>query len=164
MHTAIPVELSEKEFDRFGKILSGSDKEASCDDKDITYIQRIYASQMESLSTGLMTCKKREFILTKMEKHDNTPEIMVNLGGDAVLVLAEKDYNLKANNSSKIQAFWIKKGDAYVIYPGVWHFASYPIEKESVDYLIIFKDGTENIDMVNGELAEPLEIVIQKGE
>lgn len=164
MNVVVPIKLTGKEFERFGKLLSVSDKKASCDDADVTYIKQIYTGQMQNVSTGLMTCKKRKFILTTMEKHDNTPEIMVNLGGDAVLILAEKDYDFKTNNSSKIQAFWIKKGDAYVIDPGVWHFASYPIEKEKVDYLIIFKKGTEDTDVKNEDLEEPLEIEIRKGE
>lgn len=162
MNKIEPVSLTEESFAAFGKIISVTEKAPACDDANIIYTKQVYTDAMGKLSTGIMTCKKRTPILQTMEKHENTPEIMVNLGGDAILVLAEKDYDFESDNADKIRAFRVKKGDAYVIDAGVWHWASYPVKEERVDYLVIFKFDTEDTDIINGSFRQPLEINMEE--
>lgn len=150
------LELQESTFSRFGTVLSQTNGKSSSDNAEVNYTRGIFTCEMNEISTGLMKCKKREISLSTMEKHDCTAEIMVNLDGDAVLFLAEPDFNFSAVNIEKVAAFHIRRGDAYVINPGVWHWASYPMQNEEVDYLIIFKKGTEDTDCTNIDINEQI--------
>jgi len=76
--------------------------------------------------TGLLKAAFRPGLLTRMERHLDTGEILASLRGDCVLCAAPPG-ELKPE---KIRAFFLKEGQAVVLQPGAWHWIPFPLRKE----------------------------------
>jgi ureidoglycolate lyase len=153
------IELNEKNFSDYGKVLTipaYSDRNsAAADNEEITYWKRVACFQMPGkLSSGVMACHDRERIYRTVERHTNTPEILVALNGDIVFLAAE---SLPGENELvNPELFYMKKGQAIVFHPGTWHYAPFPINAEEAFLLVIFAEGTEDMDMDVMDIEDPI--------
>lgn len=154
-----PVELTEDSFKGYGRVLHIV-KEANlmANDKEVTYWSKISEFIMsENISTGILIGHSREPIYTQLERHFNTPEIIVALDNDAVFIAAKPTPDQDAIKEPR--AFLIKRGEAVMLYPATWHYVPCPVNNKDAKYLIIFANNTESTDLFFKNLEK--EIVVE---
>jgi len=90
---------------------------------------------------------------TAMERHLKTTETLIPTG-DVVLVAALTDPNNKdLPDPATAQAFRVKKGDAVVFGPGVWHHAPLALT-ETCNVFVVFDQSTPEKDFYLVELEK----------
>ncbi|MGE5606930.1 MAG: ureidoglycolate lyase, partial [Bacteroidota bacterium] len=111
---------------------------------------------IDRISINILEAKKRDFQIDKLEYHVNTPEAIIPLAGDEVILVVAPAGKL---DESKIKAFRIKSGNGVFLNSGVRHFIPYPFKK-NINCLVIFKDVTGEDDLTFDQLAESYQILI----
>lgn len=149
--------LTQDSFDKYGAIISNSAAAPMADNTEITYWGKVSVLQMgEAASTGIMLAHHRQPIVTQMERHVKTPEILAAVEGDSVVCLAPPSYPGK--EITDIKAFIIRQGDAVALHAGTWHWAGYPMQKKSAKFIVVFANGTEAEDLEIIDAPETIEI------
>lgn len=153
-----PEELTADAFTPYGHIVSQPDGAPMADDDVITYWGRIARTDIKNpISFGLLLGHKRPYQTGKLERHLDTPEILVALENDAVIVCGKPSIS---DSVDDLAAFYVKQGDALCLYSRTWHWTPFPMEGEDCKFLVIFAGGTEDSDLEIKELDE--EIVISQ--
>jgi ureidoglycolate hydrolase len=86
--------------------------------------------------------KQRANEITEIERHMETPEILIPIDAPFILPLLKE-----GDNDSALEAFKVDVGEAVVIDKAVWHGACFPVGKEKSSYFVIFRKGTPFNDM-----------------
>ncbi len=138
-------------FKDFGHIISRDGLAADAGNDMFNWWDKLAAfNDMDSISVNILEAKKRDLVLTKMEHHINTPELVLSMEGqDAIIVVAPAG----EFDDNAIEAFYLEGGMGVVLNTGVRHFIPYPM-LEDTDFLIVFKDNTGSNDLVWEELSE----------
>ncbi len=109
------------------------------------------------LSFGMVYSEAGVLVQDEFERHIHTPELMVPLDGDVLLVLGQAgsvarpflpehgDGRVPAVTAEKFRAFLVPQGQLIAIGPGVWHKAPLALDKPSRT-LVAFANQTENKD------------------
>ena len=117
------IELTKNDFAPYGMIMSGADVtgfEPLGPDDDYTYTSTTVGVQMDAdCCSGMLICKNREMVVSKMEHHARTSEILVAVKNDFVLCVAPA--NEQKVEISKIKAFKVKQGSVLVMSRACWH-------------------------------------------
>ena len=82
------------------------------------------------------------------ERHMNTPELLMPIGGDMIVVVGPPDYPKEPERlpePSRFRAFRVTEGTAIVFKPGVWHWAPFAVRK-TIRLLVIYVAGTSESD------------------
>ena len=147
--------LETKAFAEFGKILTLDHVATVGDEQEFAFHDTAQKIQLAAhCCTGVLACRSRPRIVSEMERHHDTSEVIVALDGDMVLVLAPADDDLK--DHSRIRAFLVRQGEAIVMAPGTWHWIPFPCENRDAHALVLFKDGTGADDLHFRKLSTPL--------
>jgi ureidoglycolate hydrolase len=147
--------LDSKTFNTFGNILTMNYVPEVDEQKEFDFHDTVRNIELAShCCTGILACRNREKKVVKMERHHETSEIIAALDGDMILVTAPADDDLKDN--SRVQAFMIKQGQSVAMKPNTWHWVPFPIGKNDVHALILFRDETGKNDLHFRELNEPI--------
>ncbi len=148
--------LNARNFSDYGQVITAYEGEPMADDDVITYYGKVGEISCDGLlSTGYLVGHKRAFSTDKLERHMNTPEVLVALDGDALILAALPD---EQGNVENVSAFHIKQGEAVVLDKAAWHWTPFPTEKDYCVFLVIFKDNTESDDLDIRELDTPIVI------
>jgi len=147
-------ELNEQTFARYGKVISMTSKSPSGDNDEFTFWDKVSIfGTSGDISTGILVAKKRDFCGDRLEKHLNTPEMVVALEGDSIVVVGtSSDYT--KDDILEIEAFKLLKGEAILIDKGIWHWAPLPLTGD-IKFLISFVNDTPANDVLIKELEEP---------
>jgi len=149
------VDLAPESFRGYGSVLSVSPGIPMADSEEITYWGKVAEVEMgPRVSTGYLACKPRAGVLKQLERHLRTPEILVALHGDSLVCLARPS----APGSKAIdglQAFRVRRGQAFAMAPGTWHWAGFPTAKTEAVFLVVFAAGTEGTDLEFTDLDAP---------
>lgn len=81
-------------------------------------------------------------VISGVERHLRTPEILIPIDGPFILPLARE-----INGKFVVDAFTVAVGEAVVINPGVWHGPCLPVKQPSESYYVIFRRGTPAEDV-----------------
>ena len=134
--------------------------EPMANDSEITYWGKVSQLKMgDVVSTGVLYTHKREPVIKCLERHVNTPEVLVALEGDSVICFGKPSREGQVGIDG-LQAFYIKQGDAFAMHAGTWHWAAVPVKGELSKFLVLFALGTEANDLEVRDLAENLKILI----
>ncbi len=154
------TELNKEDFAAFGQIMAGADV------GDFTPLQPgdefTWTTTSEDVDidkkccSGMLTCKGREMAVKKMEYHANTSEILVAVKNDYILCAAPK--NTDGPTMDSIKAFRVKQGTVLAMSPACWHWIPFPINAETAEVLVIFREHTGDDDLIFADLAETVEI------
>ncbi len=108
-----------------------------------------YGIQGETEIGICVAIRQRNSLITGMERHLATPEILIPIDAPFVLpVLAE------GKDPRAVKAFRVGIGEAVVIDPGVWHAACLPLGRRRMSsYFVIFKRNTPHEDVEKRSLA-----------
>lgn len=155
--------LTEEAFSRYGKLLRiRPDKEPLADNDDLTYWEKMVEFEPEIPRTiGLLTEKRREMVLTKMERHTKAMEWFVPIDGQCVACFAEyHDPNDpdEVPDPKKVVAFEMEGIVGFVVDRGAWHWPAFPLT-ETATQLVNLRRDTEHDDVDVKELSDAVEIV-----
>jgi len=145
--------LTNQEFSEYGSVLSIPNLNETKTD-ELTYWKGISTCEMGHMTTGLLRVNPRKPIIKELERHNNTTEIVSVLSGSGIMYFAKPD----ESPEKSVQAFQVKQGESFSMFPGTWHSLIIPENNKNVDLLILFKEGTEDSDLDFRQLSEPLTI------
>lgn len=133
MKTVKVQKLSYEAFKKYGTYRSFLEPEGECFGAPCAMFYR----DMEQLRLGgkdvvSLSClhlKKRPFIIDALEYHNQCCEGMLPLDADIIVQLAPP-VNSTEIPFDKIEAFYVPRGTALVLNPGVWHESPYLADAE----------------------------------
>lgn len=114
----------------------------------------------ESMQIGIHTGKNIDFVVSKLEHHAETPELLVALKGDfitPVTISVEKDGKL-VPDLTKLKIIRVNQGESILFNEGVWHWSPYPVG-DSCEVLVVFKKDTPDKDFISYELKEKIKML-----
>ncbi|RJP61356.1 MAG: hypothetical protein C4543_03600 [Ignavibacteriales bacterium] len=143
--------ITEDNFIKFGKVVKSPKGEPTAQATDFKFWSDIANYEIDGATEiGICTVYKQpKSIINGMERHLDTPEILIPIDAPFVLPLLKEG---EAEEQS--EAFQVDIGEAVVIDKAVWHGACLPIGKEESSYFVIFKKGTPNEDVYKKDIKE----------
>jgi ureidoglycolate lyase len=147
-----PQKLAIESFKKYGNIVLLPDKDPTSEDETYKFWSDIAHYHIEGRTEiGLCTVYQQdEVILKSLERHLNTPEILIPADASFVLPLLGEDH-------SSPEAFAVNPGEAVVIEKGIWHGPCIPIQVPTCTYFVIFKHNTPHEDVYFKDI-DPIEI------
>lgn len=143
-------------FSKYGKIVKSPAGEPTSQANDYKFWSNIADYNIDGeTEIGICTVYKQDKnIISGMERHLNTPEILIPIDAPFVLpVLKDGD------DESLAEAFRVDIGEAIVIDDAVWHGACLPDGKDTSSYFVIFRKRTPHDD-VEKKAISPFEVEI----
>ena len=140
--------LNEQSFKPFGLILSTPNRTPDVTGEIHEYWDKLSLLPGET-SINYLTAKSRALCLKELERHTQTPEILVLLEGSCFLPVASAGELA----SEKIRVFRMKPGDAVQLDAGTWHWIPFPQQGTS-RFMVIYKNGTAQNDLEIVPLAQ----------
>ncbi|MBN1300171.1 MAG: ureidoglycolate lyase [Melioribacteraceae bacterium] len=136
--------VNQENFKKFGGIATTPPSTPTSQSLDYKFWSDITSFKINGeTEIGLCTVYKQpENILQGMERHLNTPEILIPIDAPFMLPLL-----LEGDEQDKLEVFKVDVGEAVVINKGVWHGACLPVEVKESNYFVIFKKGTPHSDV-----------------
>jgi len=139
-------ELTKDSFKNYGKLLSEPKVTADAESEVFRFSADIDTFEIAGKTTvGVLEGKKREFTLSCLERHTETPEILFAIKGDSVLCVGDPRSN--GDNVDGIRAFFMKQGDTVIMNKGTWHWVPFPVNVDVSLTQVIFKAETGANDM-----------------
>jgi ureidoglycolate hydrolase len=158
MNTLRPQTIHDEAFSAFGQVLHETAAKPMMDTAEATYWGGIAKfSSPQNLSSGYLKSRRTDPVVTQMEQHTKTGEILVAMKGDAVICMATPESEVGTDNV-QLGAFLVREGEAIKMHVGTWHWLPMPVGCDEASYLVLFGDDTENSDLDVVELAEPVQI------
>lgn len=146
-----PKKIIEENFSAFGKIVVGPSGQPTSQAPDYKFWSDIMSYKINGeTEVGICTVYKQPSnSIIGMERHLNTPEILIPIDAPFILpLLTDK------NKPDESEAFIVEVGQAIAINEKVWHGACIPFGKEECSYFVIFKRGTPHNDVEKTDLPE----------
>ena len=146
-----PKIVDQKNFQKFGKLVRAQTTEPTSQAADYKFWSNIASYSIPGeTEIGICTVyKQSRNELSGMERHLNTPEILIPIDAPFVLPLLCED-----DTEEAIEAFTVDIGEAVVIRDGIWHGACLPVGKEQASYFVIFRKGTPFEDVQKKEISK----------
>lgn len=156
--------LTDDAFAKYGELIYHRPaKPPLADNADLTYWEKVVEFEPGIPRTvGLLTEKRREMLLTRMERHTKAKEWFVPIDGECVACFAEyhdPDDPHELPDANQVVAFKMSGIAGFVVSRGAWHWPAFPIT-ETATQLVNLRRDTEHDDVDVKELAEPVEIVL----
>ena len=146
--------LTVEKFKPYGQVIKPPGKEEpTISNDDLTYWkQQAFIKTKGDIEVGVLKIRKHDMLFSEMEKHLETPEMLIGLDGDFVVPVGPPSEDIPSPDS--IEAFHVKHGQAIIMDTGCWHGGPKPLDRNEVTLLVIFKDNTSQNDLVLKELGE----------
>lgn len=143
--------ITEDNFKKFGKVVKSPKGDPTAQAADFKFWSDIANYEIDgSTEIGICTVfKQPKNNIEGMERHLNTPEILIPIDAPFVLPLL-KD----GETEEQTEAFQVDIGEAVVIDKAVWHGACLPVGKDESSYFVIFRKGTPNEDVYKKDIKE----------
>ncbi|MBI9109005.1 MAG: ureidoglycolate lyase [Spirochaetales bacterium] len=147
--------MSAEAFSEYGTFISGGIKAPDADIPELKFWNRlgVLGHAGDTSVSIVQTYGKNGLLEETLESHFNTGEALLPTEDIFVVVaLAEKN-NPQKPNLETIKAFPVKKGEAVIFSPGVWHHAPLT-EAETANTFVVFKSDTPETDCLALELKD----------
>ena len=145
--------LTNQDFSEYGLVLSiPNDNETKTD--ELQYWRGISTCSMGRMTTGLLRVNPRKPVINELERHLETPEIVTILEGSGIMYFAKPC----DTPEKSLSGFKVYQGDSFLMLPGTWHSLILPENDKDVKLLILFKEGTEDLDLDIRQLSIPLKV------
>jgi ureidoglycolate hydrolase len=156
--------LTDEAFTKYGKLIRFSPAgEPLADNTDLTYWEKVVEFEPGIPRTvGLLTEKRREMVLTRMERHTKALEWFVPIGGECVACFAAFRNPADPDERPHVEdvvAFKMENIAGFVVARGAWHWPAFPIT-ETATQLVNLRRDTEHDDVDVKELEDRVEIVL----
>lgn len=148
------VKISNENFSNFGKVVILPKDKPTSEADDYKFWSDIADFQISGeTEIGLCTVYKQpKSEISGMERHLNTPEILIPIDAPFLLPLLHEG---KSEDNTKV--FKVNIGEAVVIDKAVWHGACLPVDKNEATYFVIFRKNTPFEDVEKKQIT-PIEI------
>ena len=149
-----PQQIPIHRFNKYGKIVILPSETPTSQDETYKFWSDVAHYHIEGdTEIGLCTVYKQEStIVNSLERHLNTPEILIPADSSFILPLQRDDEDV-------LEAFSVNPGEAVVIEKGIWHGPCIPKNSSESSYFVIFRHKTPHEDVYFKEI-EPVEIAI----
>ncbi len=133
MKTVKVQKLTRDAFHKFGDYAMLIDplSEPATGPKDgvLAFFRDMIAADFGGGTPTFSTCRiqYREFKVADAEYHDHTCEVAMPLDQDAIIWVAPAGA-VKELPLDEVEAFYVPKGTAVMLRPGVWHHALFAVE------------------------------------
>jgi ureidoglycolate lyase len=156
--------LTDEAFAKYGTLVQRKPYGVPlADNADLTYWEKVVEFEPGIARTvGLLTEKRRDMVLTRMERHTKAKEWFVPIDGECVACFAEfhnPDDPHEVPDASKVVAFNMKGIAGFVVDRGAWHWPAFPLT-ETATQLVDLRRNTELDDVDVKDLAESVWIVL----
>jgi len=150
--------LSPVSFKQYGQVIEMSQSlEPTITNEQIAYWKQQAILNIDgAIEVGVLKVKKHDTVFNQMEKHLETPEMLIGLNGAFIVPVAPSSEMPKAN---KVEAFEVGAGQAVVMSANCWHWTPCPVDKSEITILVVFKDNSSQNDLVIKDLEQECRIV-----
>lgn len=151
-------------YSKYGKVVEHKPSEMAFVDNDevVGWLNVVGFEPEIPRVVHLITEKRREMVLTKLERHNKGMELFVPIDGECVMAFAPgKNYDdpLEMPEMDQIEAFKIEKVAGFVVNRGTWHWIGFPISK-TASQLVVLRRDSEQDDVDIKDLLEQIHIVL----
>lgn len=148
--------LKNDNFKKYGQLISESKNSPDVENELINYWDSVSELDLaEGLNTGIVEGKSNNKVVDGVEKHTGSPEIIVALSNDFIILLGSSE----DKNKVEYEAFLVSQGEAIVLNENIWHSVPLAVN-QSCRCLIIFKKDTFSNDLVLNDLSEKIKVII----
>jgi len=155
--------ISAKAFAPYGSVIAAPAAEPTSRPEGMEYWAGV--AELPDLgvaySVGYATQARRPFVQTMAERHMKTPELLMPVGGDMVVVAGPAEYldePTRLPAPERFVAFRVPEGQGVIFGPGVWHWAPFAVDA-AIKLLVIYTAGTAAGDAIVVPL--PLEVALE---
>ncbi len=147
----LPESLTATAFRSFGQVVEApADMKPTIENAILSYWGGLAKMRFhEDMEFGLFTVKARTHEVAELERHMKTPELLVGLSGDYVLVVAPHAVpkaGVAYPDPAKVKAFLVPRGKALLLAKGTWHALPFPKDPQA-EFLVGFRNGTARKDL-----------------
>ena len=163
MKTVKVEKLTKEAYAPYGEFytMDSPDGHALCGEIHRFYPDRVTAYQGHNAGFSAITVKKPEkMLITQVEYHTTTAELIMPLSGDMIVHVAEPSAGTPITEKTK--AFLVPKNTLIKMKAGVWHLAPLPAEDDVLAALIVLPECTYMNDCTVVDLTEEQQFVIEK--
>jgi ureidoglycolate hydrolase len=108
----------------------------------------------------ILVKKPEKMLITQLEYHTTTPEMILPLNGDMIIHVAPASNGTPVTDFTR--AFLVKQGTLVKIRSAIWHLAPLPAEVEELSAMIILPECTYCNDCKVVDLKEEEQFLIEK--
>jgi len=154
------LEPDQENFSEFGTVITKYNREYNEQKEDYKWWSNLACFECDAAITlNMLEINYRKFELDRMERHLDTKEVMIPLGGNEILVPVAPKGEL---DESRIRIFKISSQVGLVLNAGVYHFLPFALKK-SADCMIAFRKDTEISDLAFFPLSKKYYISHNRG-
>ena len=154
------LEPNDDNFSEFGAVITKYNREYDQQKEDYKWWSKLACFECDAVITfNVLEINYRKFELDQLERHIDTKEVIIPLGGNEILVPVAPKGEL---DESSIRIFKIGKHEGLVLNAGVYHFLPFAV-KESANCIIAFKNDTEICDLAFFPLSRRYNILYNRG-
>ena len=144
-------ELSKEAYQPFGQFVCLPTHKPTIEEDIVKYWANLAGFEIPgTIDVGWVTMKKRPFILTQLERHFNTVEVVIPLDDVMVLPVAigREPFDYKSQpRPEDVCGFYLRPGQMITFAPGAWHFGGFPVNKPEASFLVLTRRGTADEDV-----------------
>lgn len=110
--------------------------------------------QHNIVSYSTCRCEPREPVVSVLECHSRTAEVMLPLDNDMLLQVAPATAGGCPPELDQLRVFHVPQGTLVVLRPGVWHHGPFALNNRPVNILIALPERTYANDCTTYEIPE----------
>ena len=151
-----------KPFGTYANLINPSDEKLGAPPVEFYRDQlQIDVNPINSWSYSCCRVEKRPFVIDILEYHSGCGEVVIPLDNDILLQVAPATGNSDPLPLNKMRVFYVPKGTAITVKPGVWHWGPFTVNDQPVNILINLPERTYANDCIVVELEENDHITIE---
>jgi ureidoglycolate hydrolase len=147
--------ITKSNFEHYGSYFDENGTDPTYSDKYFDWWNAVGIIQIEGRSSlGIVRPKSNPFFSEQVfEQHNNTPEVLIPLDEDVIILLGKASaFDTAVPSKDSFEAFLVPKGTAVSLNPGVWHHAPMVMSQYS-RVMVLFKENTSFEDSIVKDLS-----------
>jgi ureidoglycolate lyase len=142
--------LTRDSFAPYGSIVSKPDTSPTSKMEGLDYWAGVSTlpDVQGPFDVGYAVLEPRPFVQDHFERHMRTPELLMPVDGDMIVVVGHADHPDEPGRlpaKDRYAAFKVPEGVAIIMKSGVWHWAPFPVDSP-LRMLVIYRSGTAQDD------------------
>jgi ureidoglycolate lyase len=161
----LPIqELTPAAFAPFGEVIARPDRSADAAGSGWQWWGEmgLLAADGRPLGIGYLDLAPAELRFDWAERHMRSAEVLIPAGGDCLVYVGQPDYPEEPARMpplARFQVFRVRKGQAVLLRPGVWHGAPLAIDTP-LNVVVLLPQGTGTADTSVVRFADtPVELI-----
>jgi ureidoglycolate hydrolase len=159
------VELSKEAYEQIGDFITYPNHTPTIQDDIVKYWANLSNFSITgNIDVGWVTMRRRPLVITQMERHFKTVEVVIPLDDVMVLPVAiGRNFGdeIIIPKPEDVKGFYLRPGQMFTYNPGSWHFGGFPLNKEEASFIVLCRKGTADDDVVMQEIADVDEIIFK---